>query len=136
VERELEPVSPVGRQRSRVEHDAACTVGQEGRAALRATATAISSVGLDPRKRRDAQGRDRIDTLDLGAYLSDVCKDLGDSMSGFEVNVSAAEGIVVRTDRAIPAIFLVNELITNAAKYAYPGGNCRVWVRKSPISRL
>ena len=74
---------------------------------------------------------DRIDTLDLGAYLSDVCKDLGDSMSGCEVNVSAAEGIVVRTDRAIPAVLLVNELITNAAKYAYPGGNCRVWVTLS-----
>ena len=74
---------------------------------------------------------DRIDTLDLGAYLSDVCKDLGDSMSGCEVNVCAAEGIVVRTDRAIPAVLLVNELITNAAKYAYPGGNCRVWVTLS-----
>ena len=74
---------------------------------------------------------DRIDTLDLGAYLSDVCKDLGDSMSGCEVYVSAAEGIVVRTDRAIPAVLLVNELITNAAKYAYPAGNCRVWVTLS-----
>jgi two-component sensor histidine kinase len=52
-------------------------------------------------------------------------------MSGCEVNVSAAEGIVVRTDRAIPAVLLVNELITNAAKYAYPGGNCRVWVTLS-----
>jgi two-component sensor histidine kinase len=74
---------------------------------------------------------DRIDTLDLGAYLRDVCKDLGESMPGCEVNVSAEEGIVVRTDRAIPAVLLVNELITNAAKYAHPGGNCRVWVTLS-----
>jgi two-component sensor histidine kinase len=74
---------------------------------------------------------DRIDTLDLGAYLSDVCKDLDDSMPSCEVNVSAEEGIEIRTDRAIPAVLLVNELITNAAKYAYPAGNCKVWVTLS-----
>jgi two-component sensor histidine kinase len=71
---------------------------------------------------------DRIDTLDLGAYLRDVCTDLNDAMPSCEVNVSAEEGIEIRTDRAIPAILLVNELITNAAKYAYPASNCRVWV--------
>ncbi len=74
---------------------------------------------------------DRIDTLDLGAYLTEVCKDLDDSMPSCEVNVNAEEGIEIRTDRAIPAVLLVNELITNAAKYAYPAGNCRVWVKLS-----
>jgi two-component sensor histidine kinase len=74
---------------------------------------------------------DRIETLDLGAYLTDVCKDLDDSMPSCEVNVSAEEGIEIRTDRAIPAVLSVNELVTNAAKYAYPAGNCRVWVTLS-----
>ncbi len=74
---------------------------------------------------------DRIDTLDLGAYLTEVCKDLNDSMPSCEVSVSAEEGIEIRTDRAIPAVLLVNELITNAAKYAYPAGNCHVWVTLS-----
>jgi two-component sensor histidine kinase len=74
---------------------------------------------------------DRIDTLDLGAYLSDVCKDINESMPACQVNVSAEDRIEIRTDRAIPAILLVNELITNAAKYAYPAGNCRVWVTLS-----
>ena len=78
---------------------------------------------------------DRIDTLDLGAYLTEVCKDLGDSMPSCEVNVSAEEGIEIGTDRAIPAILLVNELITNAAKYAYPAGNCRVWVTLSRMPK-
>src|SRR6185437_14505173 len=36
-----------------------------------------------------------------------------------------------RTDRAVPAVLLVNELIVNAVKYAYPGGHCKVRVTLS-----
>ena len=74
---------------------------------------------------------DRIDTLNLGSYLADVCKDLEASMAGCVLHVSVAEGVEIRTDRAIPAALLVNELVTNAAKYAYPAGNCRVWITLS-----
>ena len=56
------------------------------------------------------------------------------SMSSCEVIVSAEDDIEIRTDRAIPAMLLVNELITNAAKYAYPAGNCRAWVTLSRAS--
>jgi two-component system, sensor histidine kinase PdtaS len=52
-------------------------------------------------------------------------------MPGCEIDVSAEEAIVIRTDRAIPAVLIVNELITNAAKYAYPGRDCKVWVTLS-----
>jgi two-component sensor histidine kinase len=74
---------------------------------------------------------DRIDTLDLGAYLRDVCKDIAESTPACEISVSVEQGIEISTDRAIPAVLLINELITNAAKYAYPAGNCRVWVTLS-----
>jgi two-component sensor histidine kinase len=92
---------------------------------------ASSRIAAIARAHQRLYSSDRIDTLDVGAYLRDVCKDLADSMPGCEVNVSAEDGIVIRTDQAIPAVLLVNELITNAAKYAYPGGNCRVWVTVS-----
>lgn len=71
---------------------------------------------------------DKIDTLDLGSYLTDVCTDISDSMPGCEIFIEAVEGIEIATDRAIPVALLVNELITNAAKYAYPSGICRAWV--------
>jgi two-component sensor histidine kinase len=73
----------------------------------------------------------QIDVLDLGAYLRDVCHDLEESMPGCKIDVSTSDAIQIATDRAIPAALLVNELITNAAKYAYPAGHCRAWVSLS-----
>jgi two-component sensor histidine kinase len=70
----------------------------------------------------------QINILDLGAYLRDVCRDLEESMPGCKISVSAADTIEIATDRAIPAALLVNELVTNIAKYAYPAGQCRAWV--------
>jgi two-component sensor histidine kinase len=68
-----------------------------------------------------------IDALDLGAYLREVCGDIATSVP-CEVDVSAAPGVIIAIDRAVPAVLVVNELITNAAKYAYPGERCKVWV--------
>ena len=77
---------------------------------------------------------DQIDALDLGAYLRQVCADIASSMPGCEIHVSVEDAIIIRTDRAVPAILIVNELITNAAKYAYPGQDCRAWVALSRSS--
>lgn len=77
---------------------------------------------------------DKIDALDLGAYLTEVCGDIAASMPDCTIEVDAAEGVVIRTDQALPAVLLVNELITNVAKYAYPDGVCRVWVTLSRSS--
>lgn len=74
---------------------------------------------------------DEIAAIDLAAYLREVCNDIAESVSSCEINVSTEDGIVVRTDRAIPAALTVNELITNAVKYAYPEQACKVWVTLS-----
>jgi two-component sensor histidine kinase len=55
-------------------------------------------------------------------------------MPGCEIEVSAEEAVVIRTDRAVPAVLIVDELIRNAAKYAYPEQDCRVWVTLSRTS--
>jgi two-component sensor histidine kinase len=74
---------------------------------------------------------DQIETLDLGVYLTDVCKDINASVASCEINVSAEQGIVTPTDRAVTIVLLVNELVTNAIKHAYPEANCRIWVTLS-----
>ncbi len=71
-----------------------------------------------------------VEQLDLGIYLSQVCRDLDQSVSGTSIQVEAEQGISVATDRAISAALIVAELVTNAAKYAYQGQeDGRIWVR-------
>jgi two-component sensor histidine kinase len=71
----------------------------------------------------------QIESLDLGAYLTEVSRDLDDAAAHCDVNIKAAEGIQIATDRAIPISLLITELITNAAKHAYePGAACPIWI--------
>jgi two-component sensor histidine kinase len=101
---------------------------EEVRHELRQAGSRIAAIA---RAHRRLYSGDHIEALDLGGYLREVCKDIAAATPGCEIDVSAAEGIVIRTDRAVPAVLLVNELITNAAKYAYPDRECRVWVTLS-----
>jgi two-component sensor histidine kinase len=71
---------------------------------------------------------DDLKAVDVGSYLAEVCEDLAASMPGCELEVNAVTGVVIPIDRAVPAALLVNELITNAVKYAYQGRNGKIWV--------
>ena len=71
-----------------------------------------------------------IETLDLGIYVEQVCKDLDEVVSRCEIVIDAERGIVIATDRAISSALIAAELITNAAKYAYEGRSGeKIWVR-------
>lgn len=100
----------------------------EVRHELRGASTRIAAIA---RVHHQLYRAGSIETLDLGTYLKDVCTDLRASMPACELDVTVQEGVEIRTDRAITAVLLVTELITNAAKYAYPGAGGRVWVTLS-----
>jgi two-component sensor histidine kinase len=59
-----------------------------------------------------------IQRLNFGAFLSELCADLQGSAAHCSLEVRAPD-FRVKTDRAIPLALVVNELVTNAFKYAY-----------------
>src|ERR1700689_3172622 len=96
--------------------------------ALRDASSRIAAIA---RAHQRLYSSDQIDIVDLGAYLGDICSDLGKAMPRCRINFSPAADINCATHTAIPVALLVNELITNSAKYAYPDGPCEVWVDAS-----
>jgi two-component sensor histidine kinase len=69
------------------------------------------------------------DSIDLGPYLQEVCADSVRSSSHCQLDIDAAPGIRLHPDRAIPIALIVNELVTNATKYAFSDrSNGHIWV--------
>ena len=73
----------------------------------------------------------QIESLDLGAYLADLCRDVDEVAATCQITAEVVPGIEIATVRAISTALLVNELIANAAKHAYPEeSSARVWVNR------
>jgi two-component sensor histidine kinase len=93
---------------------------------LEEAAHRVSAVAKAHERIHQTNGPDR---LDLGAYVRDVCQDLNEATPLRHIEVAVDPGIDVKTDRAVPLALMLNELITNAAKYAYQDQSGTVWVR-------
>jgi two-component sensor histidine kinase len=62
-----------------------------------------------------------IENIDLSTYLQTVCADAITSSANCKLHFDGAHGIRLSADRAISLALIVNELVTNAAKYAFQG---------------
>jgi two-component sensor histidine kinase len=72
----------------------------------------------------------QIESLDLGAYLADLCRDVDEVAANCKIVSEVVPGIEIAIARAISTALLVNELIANAAKHAYAENSpARVWVK-------
>jgi len=69
------------------------------------------------------RGGDQPGTVEIRDYLGDLCAALSESLflrGGITLNCDSDEAAVPR-DRAVSIGLVVNELVTNAAKHAFPG---------------
>ena len=98
-------------------HLQASTADDEGLTAQLAEASSrVSAIGRAyERLAYDAD----VENIDLGAYLQAVCADAITASSNCKLHFDGAHGIWLYADRAISLALIVNELVTNAVKYAF-----------------
>jgi PAS domain S-box-containing protein len=108
----------------------------EGKAALARVSRRILALGHLYSKLSQAG---TFEAVDAATYLNELCRDLiasvykdGDAFIMLKTDI---ESELLPTDRAIPIGLIVNELVTNAVKYGFPGeatGTVTVTLKRLP----
>ncbi len=76
----------------------------------------------------------QVEKIELADYLSDICHDLNEVTPNCEVCLEASGPLLLDTDRAITVALAVTELVSNAAKHAYPASqHGLIWVRLAQV---
>ena len=108
----------------------------EGKAALERVSHRITALGQFYSKLTEA---DTFEAVDAATYLNELCRNLiasvyqdGDTFIMLKTDI---ESELLPTDRAISIGLIVNELVTNAVKYGFPGeasGTVTVTLKRLP----
>ena len=108
----------------------------EAKAALERVSHRITALGQLYSKLSKS---DTVEAVDAATYLDELCRDLIASVhkegSTSIVLKTDIESELLPTDRAIPIGLIVNELVTNAVKYGFPGeakGTVMVTLKRVP----
>jgi two-component sensor histidine kinase len=106
-------------------HLQANAAGPELGESLKEAASRISTVGRAYDRLAYAADYEKIDLI---AYLKEVLKDLESAVSPNVIHFEAPQQISILADRAILMGLIINELVSNAGKYAYPDRPGPIWV--------
>jgi len=112
---------------SMLHHQAKAAGNSELSESLSEAAARISTVGRAYDRLAYAADYEKID---LVTYLKEVLKDLERAVSPNVIHFVAPPNISILADRAILMALIINELVSNAGKYAYPDSDSgSIWVR-------
>jgi chemotaxis protein methyltransferase CheR len=119
-----------------VMNEARSLASAEGKAALERVSRRITALGHLYSKLSES---DTFEAVDAATYLNELCRDLiasvykdGDAFIMLKTDI---ESELLPTDRAISIGLIVNELVTNAVKYGFPGeatGTVMVTLKRLP----
>jgi chemotaxis protein methyltransferase CheR len=108
----------------------------QGKAELESVSHRITALGRLYSKLDKA---DTVEAVDAATYLDELCRDLiasvqkdGEPAIALQTDL---DSVMLPTDRMIPLGLLVNELVTNALKFAFPGetkGTVMVALKRGP----
>lgn len=76
---------------------------------------------------------DEVQTIGLAEFIGELCEQCRATAGPGQTLIVDVVPVLVTTDQAVPLALLVNELVTNAFKYAYPAGDGEVRVLIQPV---
>lgn len=106
----------------------------DARAALAESQQRVRSIALI---HEQLYGTDHLDRIDFANYAQELIADLNVACGTSERNIPVrvdSEPIELEVHRAVPCALIMNELVTNALKHAFPGdrtGEIRISFRRS-----